>query len=188
MPEPKSSVPKFGSFRPKPPQDQVEEKDDLTVKKDQHIRKESRSRHRPRKSHSKERGRDRSKDRHHSTKPGWHVERQSPSPKDETVEVFIFDRKGDVKNLVYGSIHQYSIPPFHRAGAGSVLGAPPYVRIDRDYGDERGIVLYDKRDFKATYREKYIFSKIEVSYWAVNIPFWIEIGRTKYALRISQTD
>lgn len=86
--------------------------------------------------------------------------RSPPPPRDEAVEIFVVDRKGDAKNLEYGSVHRYSVPPFRRAGAGSILGMPSYMRIGRDYGDDKGIVLNDRRD-KFKNREKYIFSKIE---------------------------
>jgi hypothetical protein len=169
MSEPMASVPKFGSFRPKPKQSlpgQVEVKDKSKIKNDNGSREESRGhheRHRSRRSRSKEHRRDRSNDRQTSRNHWPLIEtRQSPPPlKDEAVEIFIIDKKGDLKNLEYGSIHRYSVPPFHRAGAGSVLGIPSNVKIDRDYGDEKSIVLSDRRAFKLHSREKYIFSKIE---------------------------
>ncbi|KAG4027576.1 hypothetical protein MFRU_029g00990 [Monilinia fructicola] len=76
-------------------------------------------------------------------------------------DIYVSDRKGDVKNLVYGSNHRYSVPPFHRIGAGCVLGAPRDTRIDREYGDDKGIVLTNLREFRMNNREKYIFSKVE---------------------------
>jgi hypothetical protein len=179
----KSSIPKFGSFRPKPTSpvlDQSSEKDrvgsrqhDNEDERRKHDREEKRRQqdregkirheHRSRKSHSKESRQNTSNERHLSSKYTQLVE-PSHAPaasKDEIEESFIVDWKGDVKNLVYGSIHRYSVPPFHRAGAGSVLGLPSLVRIDRDYGDEKGIILNDRSDFKSGRREKYIFSKIE---------------------------
>jgi hypothetical protein len=77
------------------------------------------------------------------------------------VGAFVIDRKGDEKNLVYGSIHRYSVPTFHRFGAGHVLGAPLTTKIDRDYGDEKAIVLSNWRDSRSNVREKYVFSKVE---------------------------
>ncbi|TGO45671.1 hypothetical protein BCON_0374g00060 [Botryotinia convoluta] len=76
-------------------------------------------------------------------------------------DIYVVDRKGDVKNLIYGSNHRYSVPPFHRIGAGRVLGAPRDTKIDRDYSDDKGIVLTNLRDFRFNNREKYIFSKVE---------------------------
>ncbi|KAF7948830.1 hypothetical protein EAE96_008014 [Botrytis aclada] len=76
-------------------------------------------------------------------------------------DIYVVDRKGDVKNLVYGSNHRYSVPLFHRIGAGRVLGAPRDTKIDRDYSDDKGIVLTNLRDFRFNNREKYIFSKVE---------------------------
>jgi hypothetical protein len=166
MSEAKASIPKFGSFKPKPiPTVQGKAEKDR-VESHQHERENSNSRHehrKSRKSHSKERRRDTSADRHPSAKQRQLVEIEPPRPppRNQTDDVFVIDRKGDVNNLVYGSIHRYSVPPFHRVGAGSVLGVPSYVRIDRDYADEKGVILIDRRNFKSSQREKYIFSKIE---------------------------
>lgn len=76
-------------------------------------------------------------------------------------DIYVVDRKGDVKNLLYGSNHRYSVPPFHRIGAGRVLGAPQDTKIDREHSDDKGIVLANLRDFRYNNREKYIFSKVE---------------------------
>lgn len=78
-----------------------------------------------------------------------------------TSDLYVSDRKGDVKNLMYGSNHRYSVPPFHRIGAGSVLGVPRGTKIDREYSDDKGIVLSNLRELKSNSREKYIFSKVE---------------------------
>ncbi|KAF7879172.1 hypothetical protein EAF04_000371 [Stromatinia cepivora] len=75
--------------------------------------------------------------------------------------IYVVDRKGDIKNLVYGSNHRYSVPPFHRIGAGRILGAPRDTKIDREYSDDKGIVLTNLTEFRSNNREKYIFSKIE---------------------------
>lgn len=53
----------------------------------------------------------------------------------------MIDRRGDSKNVEYGGLHRYSIPSYHRIGYGSVLGASKYVKIDRDAGTEKVIVL-----------------------------------------------
>jgi hypothetical protein len=138
MSDPKTTVPKFASFRAKPaPTDKIEEERHKSGSND----RES-SRHRRHRSRSRERTR-------HETRPA----------RDESL--WVIDRKGDVKNLIYGSIHKYSVPPFHRIGAGGVLGAPSGMKIDRDYGDEKGIVLVNPRDSKLYSRDKYIFSKLE---------------------------
>lgn len=63
--------------------------------------------------------------------------------------------------MVYNSVHRYSVPPFHRVGAGNVLGAPARIKIDRDAGDDKGIILRDWREFNTNRRERYTFSKIE---------------------------
>ena len=160
----KPSIPKFGSFKPKPTsssQDQAE-KEIVESHHDRHDIKDLHDYRQTRKGQSKNFRRKSPKARRSSSKPRDLVETQQSLPPREAIEeFFIIDRKGDVKNLVYGSNHRYSVPAFHRSGAGSVLGIPSYLRIDRDYDDGKGIVLHDRRHFKSRHREKYIFSKIE---------------------------
>ncbi|KAH8658709.1 NRDE-2, necessary for RNA interference-domain-containing protein [Tricladium varicosporioides] len=83
---------------------------------------------------------------------------RSPEP---SLDIFVIDRKGDEKNLIYGSIHRYSIPRFYRSGAGNVLGASTRAKIDRDASDDKGIVLLDWRENYPSYQEKYAFSRVE---------------------------
>ena len=130
-------VPKFASFRPKPTSSrELEEKP------------------RPRKG-----DRENVKHRRHRPQAGEEFHDASPPTKDESL--WVIDRKGDMKNLVYGSMHRYSIPPFHRAGAGGVIGAPPSLKIDRDSTDEKSIVLVNRRGPNMAPRERYIFSKLD---------------------------
>jgi hypothetical protein len=49
--------------------------------------------------------------------------------------------KGDWANLEYGTIYRYSVPLFHRFGAGYVLGLSPIFRIDREKGEGKGLVV-----------------------------------------------
>jgi NRDE-2, necessary for RNA interference len=159
MSEPKTNVPQFASFRPKP-----------TTAVPEVAKAEKSS---ERKHHSRGKNETRDKDhrwRHHERRSrSWErspprelkIELSRAQPKDEPAGVFVIDRKGDEKNLIYGSIHRYSVPLFHRFGAGRVLGAPSDTKIDRDYKDEQGIVLSNWRDFRSGFREKYVFSKIE---------------------------
>ncbi|CCU76511.1 hypothetical protein BGHDH14_bgh04859 [Blumeria hordei DH14] len=73
---------------------------------------------------------------------------------------FVSDWNGDEKNLVYGSLHKYSVPKYHRYGAGRVLGAPSESKIDRENVDEKCIILTDVRLPRRFTKERYIFSKI----------------------------
>ncbi|KAF8425864.1 NRDE-2, necessary for RNA interference-domain-containing protein [Tirmania nivea] len=54
---------------------------------------------------------------------------------------FYINAKGDPANLIYGTIHRYSIPQYYRYGKGSVVGLSPDVRIIQDKGDGKGLVL-----------------------------------------------
>lgn len=160
MSEAKTNVPKFASFRAKPA---------TVVPEEARVDKSLERKHRPRdkdetldKVHRRRHhGKPRSRSRERSPRRETKKEGPPAPPKNEPVDLFVVDRKGDEKNLVYGSIHRYSVPPFHRFGAGHVLGAPPDTKIDRDYGDEKGIVLSNWRGFRSGFREKYIFSKTE---------------------------
>lgn len=67
-----------------------------------------------------------------------------PRPQVQSVSedvLYVSDRKGDLANLQYGRLHQYSVPAYRRAGCGSVLGLPSYARIDRFVSDDRTIVI-----------------------------------------------
>ncbi|TVY82315.1 Protein NRDE2-like protein [Lachnellula suecica] len=179
MSEPKA-IPKFGSFRPKvtPPVNDQENKSSSREKADagekekkkhshRHHRHRSRSRERHHQtteaeaSHlsSSKRGRSRSRERDHQV-----IEAKFFQPpkgtREESPDLFFIDRKGDEKNIAYGSIHRYSVPAFYRIGAGNVLGAPTNLKINRNYGDEKEIVLNDWRNSISSSREKYIFSRV----------------------------
>jgi hypothetical protein len=97
------------------------------------------------------------------TDRGTDIARESMrrSWKPEPVGIFTIDIKGDLKNLEFGSIHRYSVPSFYRTGAGRVMGMPSHLRIDRDYGDDKGLILNDRTGFISNRQEKYIFAKIE---------------------------
>lgn len=139
------SVPKFASFKAKstPP---IED-----VKKSRRVddeRRDERSRHRSR--HHSHRHRSHSRDRHPSRKshkeerPAREASSPPPAPpltKDETQDIYIIDRKGDIHNIVYGTIHRYSIPHYHRAGRGSIVGLPPRFKIDRAYDGEDYVII-----------------------------------------------
>ncbi|PQE02994.1 duf1740 domain containing protein [Rutstroemia sp. NJR-2017a BVV2] len=183
MTDPKASVPKFASFRPKPssavPTDNTRENEQSESHKnklytrEQESSKSHRKRHRSRSrerhgSEIRERHRSRSRERHRAGSKGRsqrrdtarELARPQPEQRDAASDIYVVDRKGDTKNLVYGSIHRYDVPPFHRIGAGCVLGVPPDTKIDRSYGDDKGLVLTNLRDPKSQPREKYIFSKV----------------------------
>ena len=155
MTEPKINIPKFGSFKPKPAANEGKAKEAVIAHpkgrtdandKDKEDRRRRHGRHR---SRSRERG-----------QPAVNAETRPPE-KYESQDIFVIDKKGDEKNLLYGSVHRYSVPPFHRYGGGRVLGLPSDMKIDRDLGDEKGIVIRNLRESKSKHREKYVFSKIE---------------------------
>lgn len=73
---------------------------------------------------------------------------RSPSPEswDAPKKQYFADTRGDPHNITYGTIHRYSVPDYRRHGAGSVIGLSPEIKIDRDKGDGKSIVLSSKRD------------------------------------------
>lgn len=52
--------------------------------------------------------------------------------REEDTDLFTIDLKGDRHNLLYGTLHRYSVPAYHRVGRGSVLGLPRRYKIDRE--------------------------------------------------------
>jgi hypothetical protein len=73
---------------------------------------------------------------------------------------FQVDKKGDPSNLVYGTIHRYSIPAYQRWGAGTIVGIPRWFKIERDASREGTIVIGDPAS-KLKRRERYIFARNE---------------------------
>ncbi|KAI5305786.1 snoRNA-binding rRNA-processing protein utp10 [Ascosphaera pollenicola] len=64
-----------------------------------------------------------------------------PRHRKEEPDLYVFDTKGDQYNVVYGSLHQYDVPRYHRTGRGRVLGVPLKYCIDRDSLDGKTMVL-----------------------------------------------
>ncbi|CZR66164.1 uncharacterized protein PAC_16065 [Phialocephala subalpina] len=158
MSEPKTSIPKFGSFRPKPTQQQVEAQPQPKSRDEDKKLSQSRP-EKERKSSRHKRHRSRSRERSHARSKDLDVSRVIPV--EASPDIFIIDRKGDVKNLVYGSIHRYSVPNFYRYGSGYVLGASLDLKIDRDLDDGREVVLRNWKVSKSGRREKYVFARVE---------------------------
>lgn len=60
---------------------------------------------------------------------------------DSDTGLFIVDTKGDKYNLVYGTIHRYSVPSYYRVGRGSVLGLPKRYKIDREAAESGALII-----------------------------------------------
>ena len=73
-------------------------------------------------------------------------------------QIFVSDKRGDVDNVRYGSIHRYAIPKYGRAGLGSVVGLHWTTKIDRSSSTEKGLVLINKN--LQVKRDKHIFAKV----------------------------
>ena len=144
----KKPVPKFASFKvppaPPPQADRSSERYSReAARRDERPRHHS-SRHRSHRDHSRsrERRKEHRGSRHSHRKDGRGEEAASerrteskPSVteiKEDDKDLFIIDTKGDRYNVIYGTLHRYSIPEYRRFGRGSVLGLPRNHKIDRD--------------------------------------------------------
>lgn len=78
-----------------------------------------------------------------SSKGDLHAKTVLPSEELEEPDLFIIDRRGDQKNVEYGSLHRYSIPTYHRSGAGYVVGLNHEKRIDRHESTDKAMVIRD---------------------------------------------
>ena len=64
---------------------------------------------------------------------------------------FAVDLKGDPENVLYGSLHRYSVSRYRRSGGGSVVGAPRWLKIDRD-ADAKHVIELRPRGFVSNSR------------------------------------
>ncbi|CRG90867.1 E3 ubiquitin-protein ligase RNF213 [Talaromyces islandicus] len=135
-------VPKFASFKPKsaPPESRHEE--------ERH--RDASPRHRSRHRSHRHRSRSREKTSRHQSRrdrkpreddqPKAHQPDSKP-PAEEKSDLYVIDRKGDIYNLTYGTIHRYNIPPYRLIGNGRVLGLPSRFKIDRNYHDDGTVLI-----------------------------------------------
>jgi hypothetical protein len=152
--EQKAAIPKFTSFKPKPavPANPPQSPDEKKGKKTRPDRRERR------KDGREEKGRQHRHQHHSDEEESSHRAKKSSRreivqvrPKESSVladdfesNLYRIDKVGDLANLTYRSLHRYSIPLFRRVGYGSVLGADPRKKIDRDLSNEKQIVLQEQ--------------------------------------------
>lgn len=146
-----TQVPKFASYRSEPVKLALSESSHITLKKNKRHHNETEETftekiccHTPSKHSISSQGSNLFQS-HKSDNPG---------------ETFVIDKKGDEKNLIYGSLHKYDVPRYHLYGAGRVLGAPTNLRIHQELGDDKCVILTCVGSDKKFPRDKYIFSKI----------------------------
>jgi NRDE-2, necessary for RNA interference len=138
-------VPKFASFKAKP----TPPTEDVKVRRvdEEAQRRDERSRHKSRHHSHSRRHRSHSRSRHskHSYRRDVESPRDAPpapsQPEEETQDIYRIDRKGDIHNVIYGTIHRYSIPQYRRVGRGSVLGLPARFKIDRNHEGEGSVLV-----------------------------------------------
>jgi len=155
----------FGSFKPKVKPAEAKRLADESAVKPRSALSDSQlstsERHHSRDKHTAERrrsskSRDKSlRDRLPHTYPEErrrHSERNLPADEFEQSDLFIVDKRGDVKNVEYGSLHRYSVTTHRRTGYGCLVGAPS-ARINRDESSEKFVIL-DSRDGRRQERNK----------------------------------
>lgn len=76
-------------------------------------------------------------------------------------DLFQIDKRGDEHNLVYGTLHRYSIPGYYRVGAGSVIGLSKTSKIERNVAEEGIVIVRTSRPIQPRKREKYSFARNE---------------------------
>lgn len=81
---------------------------------------------------------------------------------DDGLQSFTVDTKGDPDNTRYGSLHRYSVPPYHRTGYGRILGSRPEYKIDLEASDQANVVLASERESKSERPERALSKKIRV--------------------------
>ncbi|RMJ24171.1 hypothetical protein PHISP_04951 [Aspergillus sp. HF37] len=169
-PPEKTPIPRFASFKPPPP---PPEPDRPHRSSREHTHRDEKSRHRGHRRHcDRSRSRERRKERReHRHRGKEDVRDVAPEPVPETpvktaddngADLFIVDTKGDKHNLVYGTLHRYSIPHYYRVGRGNVLGLPRRYKIDRDAAENGKLVIRaDTSGTDATRaKPKSVFSKL----------------------------
>lgn len=146
------SVPKFTSFKPRPPPEAVptDRQQPEAPRRDdaQSSRAEGREhRHRHRVSGREASGRSdghrtQEKDRERDRDSGRSLPRESseiprrgaptvlPSPTDPQAACYVIDKRGDPLIRKYGGNSRYDVPKYRRYGSGRVLGADGYLRIE----------------------------------------------------------
>ncbi|PWY94507.1 DUF1740-domain-containing protein [Aspergillus sclerotioniger CBS 115572] len=179
-------IPRFASFKPRPapppeadrppgrPSRDTSDRDEKSRHRSKH-----RSRHRTHHDRSRSRERRREHREHRSSQREASHRRREPTPEysrasvssrsvkpptEETSDLYFIDSKGDRYNLIYGTIHRYSVPQYHRVGRGSVLGLPPSYKIDRESAVEDVLVITSERKTeKSRAKAKNILSGLDKS-------------------------
>ncbi|KAI8968975.1 NRDE-2, necessary for RNA interference-domain-containing protein [Mycotypha africana] len=83
---------------------------------------------------------------------------------------FVMDTSGDPDNLVYGKNHAYSVPSFHRARRGRILGLPPNIRIDPTQPPKSGeIAIIDLSENKRSATSNYAWKELDKDFKRIRI-------------------
>lgn len=132
--EPKRTVPKFGSFKPKAPSKPESEPPPPEAHPSRPATKRSRD---SRKLGEESSGRERSRPSSRLERESERVQSREQSSKAEsgssvTNRVFTFDKRGDPLILRYGSNDRSRVPPYRRFGSGKLLGSTSRFQIHQE--------------------------------------------------------
>lgn len=171
----KAPVPKFASFKPnastaptpgdrsRSSRDTKREDTSKDYKRAKRSHDDSSRSHEQRRRRSRDRARERdSSRRQDSTRESRPRIPSSNIQGQEDTSLYKIDTKGDKYNVVYGSLHRYDVPRYHRCGRGRVLGLPPNYRIDRDSEDAKSltVVPYSRNPGTAKLKNKNSFWRL----------------------------
>jgi hypothetical protein len=167
---PSKQVPKFSSFRAKKPATQEQpspistslkrqrspERDYDSVKSHRNTERQEPSTHRYRGSSERRlrisgsRRPDRNQ-HHQDARDPKNTRTTTLVQHDQNSDLFLLDGKGDHQNIAYDRLHKYSVPAYHRAGYGNILGLRLRYKIDRADSTLDKLVITDK---SATSKQK----------------------------------
>ena len=161
-------MPKFASFRPRPDPPALSSSADETKRSsgsaDRHASTVPYSEDPTRYSHRKhtrhEHGPKHQRHRESEGREGGNTEPRVATVSWNEPEIYAIDKIGDDSNLKYGSLHSYSIPSYFRAGYGSILGLSSSLKIDRQFSNEKQVVVSDPSKNRYIKRDKAVFAKV----------------------------
>lgn len=55
--------------------------------------------------------------------------------------LYYTDVRGDPRIVEFGGLHRYDVPTYSSAGWGRIMGAPPYLKIDREASNHKSIAI-----------------------------------------------
>ncbi|CAK4031146.1 Hypothetical predicted protein [Lecanosticta acicola] len=136
-----ASVPRFGSFKPRSSLNSTTSKDKPSPESNKCRDLDGKHRSRHQDKRRKNRSTDRTRHRNNSRDRSQVIESAIAPDEFEESDLFIIDRRGDAKNVEFGSLHRYSIPGYRRAGYGNIIGVETSTKIDRERSNDKELTI-----------------------------------------------